>query len=293
MGRTDTGGMVYLVLAGWVVLSIVIAAAHHRLRRLEPGLPPEVEEFLVRFETSLAARHPQVQYLGLVPGQFSGLLRVHGQETPVDLGEIFRRSMAFPDAFDATVDRLVADVTEQGLEQPADHDFGMVAPAILPQVRARSWLEAQGRFGDGGLVHRMLSDDLAVVYVVDRDASMVFVCQAHLRQWRKSETDIHNLAVANLHRVGGKELQGAGTAEEPLIVNLGDGYDAARVLLLEQAEGLLVAIPDRDTLWLGQEQGQDLASLMATTQDLSRRSSHPVSGNLYRVKGGRLEPVEA
>jgi uncharacterized protein YtpQ (UPF0354 family) len=255
-------------------------------------VPPDVEEFLVCLENRLAALYPAVLWLGLLPGRFAGLLRVHNQETPVELGEAFRRFRAFPSDFDATVHRLVGEIEQCGLDRMHDHDFATIATCILPQVRSREWLEAQGRFGDEGLAHRQLNEDLAVVYVVDQSDSMVFVCHAHLRQWRKSEADVFNLAVANLHRLGGAEIENVGELSEPMILQTGDGYDAARVLLLQENEGLLVAIPDRDVLWLGQERGQDLGTLMASTQDLNRRAAHPVSPSVYRVRSGRLEPVQ-
>jgi hypothetical protein len=44
-------------------------------------------------------------------------------------------------------------------------------------------------------------------------------------------------------------------------------------------------------LWVGQEQGQDLASLMATTEEIARTAAHPVSPTVYRTRGGRLESV--
>jgi uncharacterized protein YtpQ (UPF0354 family) len=269
-----------------------MAAGHYRFRRLEPQLPADVEEFLICFENRLAALHPAVTWLGLLSGGFMGLMRVHKQETPVELGETFRRWRAFPADFDATVNRLVMEVEQHGLDRMDDHDFATVATWILPQVRSREWLDAQGRFGDAGLAHRLLTEDLAVVYVIDQGDSMVFVCQGHLRQWHKSEADVFNLAVTNLHRLGGSEIDRVGALIEPMILQTGDGYDASRVLLLEKSEGLLVAIPDRDVLWLGQEEGQDLSTLMANTQDLNRRAAHPVSPSVYRMRSGKLETVQ-
>jgi uncharacterized protein YtpQ (UPF0354 family) len=284
--------MWWWIAGAWVLLSVALVAGHHRLRRLEPQLPADVEEFLICLENRLAALHPTVFWLGLLPGRFTGLLRVHNQETPVELGETFRRWRAFPSDFDATVHRLVSEIEQGGLDRMDDHDFATVATWILPQVRSREWLDTQGRFGDAGLAHRLLTEDLAVIYVVDQGDSMVFVCHAHLRQWRKSEADVFNLAVANLHRLGGAEMENVGELSEPMILQTGDGYDASRVLLLEKSDGLLVAIPDRDVLWLGQEQGQDLGTLMASTQDLNRRAAHPVSPSVYRVRSGKLEPVQ-
>lgn len=280
-------------LIGWCVVAVAAAGVHHRLRRLQPAYPAEVEAFLVRFETELAERHPEVTFLGMLQGRFACLLRVAGQETPVGLHDAMRHAEAFPEAFPRMVDQLLRDVAEIGLDQVGDLDFADAAPRLLPQVRSKEWLDQQGCFGDSGLVHRRLNDELVVVYVIDDPHCMVFVCRAHLQRWRKTENDLFHLAVGNLSRLGGPTLGELAGAGDPVLLQSGDGYDAARVLLLEQTEGLLVAIPERDMLWVGPETGQNLEQLMATTEEIARSSSHPVSPHLWRVKDGQLQNVPA
>jgi len=125
--------------------------------------------------------------------------------------------------------------------------------------------------------------------VVDDSASMIFICRAHLRRWQKEVADLHNLALANLAKLGSSGLEDA--SAEAVLLQSGDGFDASRLLLLRQQEGLLVAIPDRDTLWAGPEEGQDLGELMAMTEQIADRSPYPVSSRLFRVRDGRLQPV--
>lgn len=277
------------VCLGWCCLGLAAASLHHRLRRRSGAYPPEVAAFLLQFETELAAAHPEVAFLGMLPDRFACLLRVDGQETAVGLHDAFRHAEAFPDGFAAMVARLVADIRAMGLDRADELEFATAAPLLLPQVRSVAWLQQQGTFGDSGLVSTRLNDELVVVYVLDDASSMVFVCRAHLRRWQRTVDDVHNLAVANLARLGRNGLSGA--RERPLVLQSQDGFDAARLLLLEQQEGLLVAVPDRDTLWAGRADGQDLAELMATTEAIASRSAHPVSPRVFRVKDGRLEPV--
>jgi uncharacterized protein YtpQ (UPF0354 family) len=146
--------------------------------------------------------------------------------------------------------------------------------------------------GGAGHVRRLRprADDLVVVYVLDDASSLLFVCRAHLKRWRKSVADVHHLALANLASAGSSGLEGA--ASEAVLLQSGDGFDAARLLLLEQQDDLLVSVPDRDVLWAGPAEGQDLSQLMRTTERLAERAPHPVSAKVYRVSGGRLEPVE-
>lgn len=288
------GPMWLLGLAAWIVASAFAAWLHHRFRAGMPRVSGEMAGFLLRFETLLAERHPGVTFAGMLPGQFACLLVVDGQETPISLSEAFRHEQAFPSGFPDHVANLVEEIRGLGMDRVDDLDFAGVATEILPQVRSRQWLRERGSFGDAGVVFTQLNEDLVTVYVVDDASSMVFVCRAHLKRWRKSEADLHNLAIANLARRDKASVRDIGRESGPMRIQLHDGYDAARVLLLDDVEGLLVAIPDRDVLWVGSEdQGLDLESLMASTEEIAQRSPHPVSARVYRVTEGRLEAVRS
>ena len=84
----------------------------------------------------------------------------------------------------------------------------------------------------------------------------------------------------------------AAASAEAVLLQSGEGFAASRLLLRRQEEGLLVAIPDRDTLWAGPEEGQDLGQLMSMTEQISDRSPYPVSSQVFRVTDGRLQPVQ-
>ena len=281
------------IALGWVALAVTLAWLHHRMRTAFPACPPEMQSFATRLQAELSAVHPDVAFLGILPNRLACLLRVDGQETPVSLQFAFRHTEASPDAFSRIVARLIGDIREMGLDRVSDVDFAAAAPLLLPQVRSRTWLEAQGNFGDSALVHTAINDDLVAVYVIDEQDTMVFVCRAHIRNWRKTAADVHNLALANLARLGIDEVRAASRARQPVVLHSGDGLDAARVLLLEQGADLLVAVPDRDTLWVGPEAGQDLGELMAATEAVSGRSAHPVSPHVWRLRDGRLEALQA
>jgi len=278
-------------LLGWLAISGSAALLHHRWRSCHPRLGPELAAFVLRLETILAERHPDVRFAGLLSDQFACLLEVDGQETPVTLDGAYRHEQAFPEAFPDYVARLVAEIRDVGLDRLDDVDLASAAPLLLPQVRSRAWLEQKGVFGDSGLVHRALNEDLVVVYVIDDALAMVFLSRAHLQRWRKSELDIHNLAVANLARLDPAERARLRGVTAPLRVAVGDGYDAARLLLLEATDGLLVAVPDRDLLWVGGEHDMDLVSLMADTREIAARAPHPISDRVYRLSGGQLAAV--
>ncbi len=280
------------LVALWCGLAVALAVAFHRLRQRAPSLPTEVREFLAKLEGELA-QHDDVEWLGLLPGQFSGLLRVRGQETPVSLHELFRRSEAFPERFAQSVAQLLSEIDEAGLDRIDDHEFGGVAVDLMPQVRSLAWVEGQGRFGDSALVHRRFGADLAVVYVVDDPHSMVFVCRAHLKRWGRTAEDVHQLAMQNLQQLSAKDGIPAAAPGAPVMLQTGDGYDAARVLLLDEKGDLLVAMPDRDVLWVAFDEGQDLAQLQRKAATMAAAASHPVSGRIYRMTQAGPQPALA
>lgn len=278
----------WAVLA-WTVVAVCAAVVHHRVRSRATRYPPEVAAFVLQLENELIAAHPGVKFLGLLPDRFACLLSVDGQETPVGLYEAWQHAEAFPEGFSRMVAQLVCDIREIGLDRADSLEFGTAAPMLMPQVRSRQWLAEQGTFGPSGIVYTALNDELVAVYVVDDDSCMVFVCREHLRRWRQDVPAIHNLALRNLRRLGTDGLRNV--EREAVLLQSGDGFDASRLLLLDQQEGLLVAVPDRDTLWVGPEQGQNLEQLMATAEQIADGAPHPVSRRVFRVTGGRIESV--
>lgn len=280
------------VTLGWCAAAVGAALVHHRLRRTLDRYPPEVTTFLAAFENALAANHSEATFLGLLPDRFAGLLRVQGQETVVSLAAAYRRWESDPEQLPQILVRLLAEIHEVGLHRVDDIDFAAAAPIVLPQVRAQQWLAENGRFGDSALVHTPLNEQLVTVYAMDAGQSLVFVCREHLRRWRKQISDVHHLALANLRRCTDPGVLGPLAANGGTLQS-GDGLDAARLLLLPPNEGLLVAIPDRDTLWVGPEAGQNLEQLMATTAAIAETSPHPVSREVFQVTDARLSPVRA
>ncbi|HLU38960.1 MAG TPA: DUF1444 family protein [Planctomycetota bacterium] len=285
---------------GWLALAVATAAAFHVVRRRWRPVttPPEVRAFLRRFEELVRRDHPEVTIRGMLPGRFTAVLEIEGQEVPVPLHQLFRHASTFPETMPQMVDTLLAEIASGGLSRVGDHPFADVAPHILPQVRTQQWLaERSGSFGDAALVSRAFAGDLRVCYVIDDPWSMVFVCRGHLRRWGVDEEALHQLAIQNLRRLAGDTLPVPGPQDEPVIVRTGDGYDAARVLLLdpERAAGLIVAVPERDTLWLGRgvPGGDQLATLMQLNREQSAASAYPVSPDLYRVEDGRLTAINA
>ena len=280
------------IVIGWLALALLVVAIRH-LTRLPNGMrSPAIGDFVNRLRTELRERHPDVAFCGISARGSSAILIVAGQETPVPLHALFRRYQAFPDAFHRVIDQLVEEIRSEGLHQPADHHFAEVTFSIMPQIKASQWLrERGGSFGRAALVSRELGAGLSLCYVIDEPWSMIYVCREHLQRWCKSEEDIFQLANQNLQRLAGGVVSRLELGSQPLILHSGDGYDAARVLLLdpERSDGMLVAIPDRDFLWIGPGSEHDLEGLRVHSRERNSRASHPISSDLYRLNSGKLE----
>lgn len=284
--------MLLWILAGWSALSLAGAALFCWLRRrARPSGPlAELAGFLDHLGEEIQHQHPDAMLKGVAPERDCLVLAIRGQETLVPLQPVWRLYRTYPFALSQLVARLLEQLESEVLEQPEHHRFLEVFDALMPQVRSTDWLRTNGgSFGDGGLVHRKLTEDLVACYVVDDESTMVFVTRAHLKQWCKSPEDIHQIALQNLKRrtiAAGERKSG-----ESFVVQQGDGFDAARVLLLDQEAvlGAVVALPDRDHLWVGTTESDQLPQLMALAREQNAASGHPVSAHLYRVTEQGLE----
>jgi len=280
------------IVIGWVVCAVGVAALHHRLRRrFEPGARRH-EPLLLDLARDLATNHPEAEFRGILPHRFSCILAVEGQETVVPLHDLHHAREAGPSAFRAAVDELVQRIRRDHLDRVEHHDFGRVASLLLPHVRPAKWLSGLGVGGDARLVHRRLTRELVVAYAIEREHDLVFVSEAHLAQWGRSEQDLWNLARNNLAQRSPELLAQLGGLEGALVCSKEDGLDASRVLLLlDRADGMLVAVPDRDTLWVAPASCSGIGHVRNQLATLMQSAEFPLSAAVHRVCNGGLELV--
>ena len=285
----------------WCFLAGLLSLLFARSLRRAPyqGVPDEARRFYDRLVRSLSLRHPGVELIGPTQEGFGAVVRVDRQELAVPLGEVFLREKAFPEAFDDTVSRLVVELREH-LAATGDLLFDEAVEAVLPQIRAEDWIRDNSpAFGDGSLVREEIFESLALCFVIDEGDSMVFVTQGHLRSWGIDLPSLKNLALANLRRLAESEgglPEPSAQESEACVLKSGDGYDAARVLLaldrsVEDVDGLVFAIPDRDTLLVGRK-SEGLAQLMAAVDEEYASAEHPISPRVFEVRERRLTAAE-
>lgn len=141
----------------------------------------------------------------------------------------------------------------------AKQTFAEGAASLLPKIERRRFADAYdaivaSREGDDEerLFYRELGADLITAYVLEDGWRFAYVLRRHTRLWDVSHDTVHAGARSHLyHRVG------LDAAEREVRVD--DGYDAARAALLEDVwfglmggEGVPFAVPDRDTLLVGE-----------------------------------------
>lgn len=284
----------------WCVLVGILSSFFARFLRREPyhGVPDEARRFFDRLSRQLALSHPEIVVVGPTRQGFGAVLRIERQELAVPLGEVFLREKAFPDSFPATIDRLVLELREH-LASTQDLLFDEAIDALLPQIRSEAWIRGNSpAFGPGSLVREDLFEGLCLCFVIDEGDSMVFVTEGHLRAWGIDVAGVKNLALANLRRLAASTEARLETSEDEgtRIVSSGDGYDAARVLLalergVDQVEGLVFAMPDRDTLVVGRKEA-GLSKLMAAVDDEFTKSEHPISPDVFEIRNAKLERVD-
>lgn len=146
---------------------------------------------------------------------------------------------------------LLADVEEQTrpLDPAKDLD------RVMPRLVTRGFVDHVSKQTE--TPHRPLGNSgLFVAYVLDHSQRVMYLTRKHVDELRLTDDQLHEQALANLRKKGGGEkiVRGAVEQRQLALVKAGDTYDAARLLLvpehLRDGEGLVAAVPDRDTLAL-------------------------------------------
>ncbi len=146
-----------------------------------------------------------------------------------------------------------------------DADFVVGAANLLPHIERTRFVTAYASACDdpaARLVTRALGASLSVVYVRDGRWRFHYVGQGQLARWDVDASTLDAGARSNLYHRAEVDYR----ATE---VGLGDGYDAARLLLAsdvfyhrDDGDGVNMAIPDRDMLLVDEGMGS-LASRFA------------------------------
>lgn len=193
--------------------------------------------------------------------------------------------MAIAAAFDAAV-------KYPGRQTPGE-DLKVGAAALLPKVERARFGRAYdavvlGRGGDvavDGLYVRDFGGGLVTAYVQDEGWKFNYVPRGRVRQWDASEDTVHSIGRSNLYHRAEVDHRASQVA-------MGDGYDAARLVLIDDVfydrvgeAGCEVAVPGRDVLIVGRP-GEKLEREVIV--QAYQKAAYPISPEVFRFKGHRV-----
>ncbi len=226
--------------------------------------------------------------------------RWHGRAVVSELEhfyQAYRRSPAQLESILETIEGAVRsfapDRSQQLWDELEDRIYPMIKPIeILADVAERQLPQ---------LVYRPFLADLIVCYVIDEQESVAFVNEEHLKAWNVIESTLYTRAVDNLRARSLKPdmLQMSGQGDQTLLIYANqDGYDAARLLLIDVLNEwqavipgrLVLGIPTRDFLIGFSDANHEILQRIAMqiAQDYSRLD-YSLTDALFTIVNGRLE----
>lgn len=174
---------------------------------------------------------------------------------------------------------------------------------LVPLLKSRAALQAAiDRFPPQAqgitIPMRPLAGDAVIALGIDSDRSIETVTSQHLGKWKVDAGDLAQRAVQNLaSRPSPAPVDVSDGGSKTFLINSGDSYDAARLLVpearlrLEEALGgtAVYAIPDRDHLLaVRADDDAAVAALHARAAKLYRGAPYAITDELIRYDEGKF-----
>lgn len=179
-----------------------------------------------------------------------------GTTGTLNLGNLYATLASAPNTEGARrelVTRFVESVLAQQREADQPLSLETHGDRLMPRLAPESLLAESDRIA---LVYRPSGlPGLLTTYVLDSEASVMYLTESHLRGLGLDAAALHERALANLRRVfPATVVRGAVETRQITLMKAGDSFDATRLLLVPEALGdgeeLVALIPDRETLAL-------------------------------------------
>ncbi len=214
----------------------------------------------------------------------------------IGLSNLYRRARvvdpaAWPDMIHDFLSRLISGVAAPLIPD----DLMTVADRLRPRL-GRPFSRA-GKIYPWGIP--LPGTGLEINLVVDYPRMMAYVTDEMLRKTHRSGEDLLDIALANLRAATPSDYFEPVSADLDIwIGHCGDGYDAARALLIEDIlpappAGFWVAIPSREELvvWpVSYSALERIHVILLYAQDNYRRNPYPVTEDVYWVHEGTWYP---
>jgi hypothetical protein len=182
------------------------------------------------------------------------------------------------------------------LEKPAPAkplELAEASPRLRPQLAPAEYLEKNQ------LAHRTFGDGLVVAFVLDSASNYSYVTEDDLARWKVDVAEVERRALANLAAASRDiPVQATEPPDLMLAVEVGDGYDATRLLLpdfrrfaaAKLGESFYAAIPNRDVLvmWSKASSPEFQARLRAHIGSQFRGEPYALTDRIFEVGPGGL-----
>ncbi|HWI53217.1 MAG TPA: DUF1444 family protein [Symbiobacteriaceae bacterium] len=182
----------------------------------------------------------------------------------------------------------------------AEKEFAEIRERLYPMLMDPAQIQEKGQ---GQMVHGAIAEGLHVIYGIEEPNDKIrYVQYQDLRDWGTSHTAVHVQAVRNLeHRTEGQRVNRLGSPDgaNPMFIwHLEDGFDAARILLVQWLDDFAASVPGRLVLgaphrnWLvacGDEDARMVDVIKRRVIAEHHSADFPVSPFLYTWDGEKLE----
>lgn len=153
------------------------------------------------------------------------------------------------------------------------------------------------------LVYDDLDSMVIVGYVIDQKHSYKYVTFDDIKRWSINKDTLSAVAINNLDKASkGISMHASLEEEKFIIIQVLDGYDAARLLIPELRQFIVsklgspfyAAIPNRDFLimWSTDNSQNFIASTSAKVKSDFESQPYPLTPNIFLVTKSKIEVVE-
>jgi hypothetical protein len=237
------------------------------------------------------------RYDGLDSSGMAVIVDDQGNESQYGLQNIERRLLALPP--EDRVERLIQHFRHLSTARPTS-DLAAARERLL--VRLRPAFEPGDPIGEQVWNLPLGETGLAQVLVVDYPDAMNYVTHDMLADSGRSGEDWLAFALDNLRAISNTHcMVSLDEAPGVLVSGVGDAYDAARALILEDLfdtpapKGFLVGIPSRDRLLVYPIDENPLddrfPTLLIATLEMHQNEPYPISDGLFWVQENQWEPI--
>jgi uncharacterized protein YtpQ (UPF0354 family) len=227
---------------------------------------------------------------------------IRGSNRVVFLSNLYREVRAAPARRAQIIEHFVQSLA-QSVDLQLGHETWEDAQArVLPLLKPRSYLDS-----DTATRHSLVTEwlaDVVICYALRSKDIYRFVTTADADRWQTDAEGVHQMALANLCRLGWPtKLEGASQRDgsRVIIVATGDGLASSRILhpdLHRLFSGPLgspfrAGIPDRDTLVVYSDRRRLRQQTERQLRKDHRTSSYPITPRPFLVTPDGIAPGPA